>query len=290
MCNLYNLTSNQQATIQFARAMRDLAMGTAVLPAETGQFLLAVVAVSMVATPLLASAGRRSQRWLQVRGSDGHAALQAEAENYVDHVFVAGFGRVGQTVVSLLDELGHKWVAVDLDVARVEGARAKGLQVFYGDAAQEAVTAGANIANARAVVVTLDDPTAARAVLRTVRKELPDIPIIVRARDHGHVRSLVAEGATAVMPETTESSLLLGKAVLGTLGEADNRIEQALGSVRRSIEDGELIRYNRGGGPASSHLHKKPLACSSVSQPYGRLATLVAPPKPQLQYNNIWAA
>ena len=225
---------------EFAFVLFSLAMGTAVLPAQTGQFLLAVVAVSMVATPFLASAGRRSQLWLQLRGTDGRAALEAEAESYSDHVVIAGFGRVGQTVVSLLDELGHKWVAVDLDVARVERARAKGLQVFYGDAAHEAVIAAANVRNARAVVVTLDDPSAARAVLRTLRRELPDLPIIVRARDHDHVGSLVDEGATAVLPETTESSLLLGKVVLGALGEPTARITQAERRVRRSIKDGEL--------------------------------------------------
>ncbi|MBX9462846.1 MAG: monovalent cation:proton antiporter-2 (CPA2) family protein [Aquamicrobium sp.] len=225
---------------EFAFVLFSLAMGTAVLPAQTGQFLLAVVAVSMVATPFLASAGRRSQLWLQLRGTDGRAALEAEAESYSDHVVIAGFGRVGQTVVSLLDELGHKWVAVDLDVARVERARAKGLQVFYGDAAHEAVIAAANVRNARAVVVTLDDPSAARAVLRTLRREFPDLPIIVRARDHDHVGRLVDEGATAVLPETTESSLLLGKVVLGALGEPAARITQAERRVRRSIKDGEV--------------------------------------------------
>lgn len=221
---------------EFAFVLFSLAMGTAVLPAPTGQFLLAVVALSMAATPLLAWAGRRSQRWLELRGMDGRAALEAEAGSCSDHVVVAGFGRVGRVVASLLDELGHRWVAVDLDVSRVEAARAKGLQVFYGDAAQEAITTAANVRNARAVVITLDDPSVARAVLRALRRALPDIPIIVRARDHVHVGSLVRDGATAVLPETTESSLLLGKAVLDSLGEPPTRIEQAVGRVRRAID------------------------------------------------------
>jgi monovalent cation:H+ antiporter-2, CPA2 family len=96
---------------EFAFVLFSLAMGTTILPAQTGQFLLAVVAVSMVTTPLLALAGRRSQGCLQLRGTDGRAALEAEAESYFDHVVIAGFGRVGQTVVRLLDEVGHKWVS-----------------------------------------------------------------------------------------------------------------------------------------------------------------------------------
>jgi hypothetical protein len=70
-----------------------------------------------------------------------------------------------------------------------------------------------------------------------LRRDLPDVPIIVRARDHVHVGSLIDDGATTVLTETTESSLLLGKAVLGSLGESEFRIDQAIGSVRHAIED-----------------------------------------------------
>jgi CPA2 family monovalent cation:H+ antiporter-2 len=222
---------------EFAFVLFSLAMGTALLPGDLGQFLLAIVAVSMAATPLLALAGRKIQHRLERRQVDGRAALLAEAGSYSNHIVIAGYGRVGRTVARLLEELGHKWVAVDLDAGNVAAARLKGLPVFYGDASQPAITEAANVRHARAVVITLDDPPAARATLRALRRELPDVPVIVRARDNVHVGSLRAEGATAVLPETTESSLLLGRAVLGSLGETEIRIDQAVGSVRREISD-----------------------------------------------------
>lgn len=231
---------------EFAFVLFALAMGTAVLPAQTGQFLLAVVALSMAATPLLAWAGRRSQHWLERRGFKGRGALEVEASSYSDHVVIAGFGRVGRVVARLLDDLGHRWVAIDLDVSRVENGLSKGLPVFFGDASREAVITAANVQQARALVVTLDDSAAARAVLRTVRKGLPDLPIVVRANDHFHVGSLINEGATSVLPETMESSLLLGKVVLDSLGDTESRIDQAVGSVRRAIESesGNVKRHN----------------------------------------------
>ncbi len=221
---------------EFAFVLFSLAMGTAVLPAESSQFLLAMVAVSMACTPFLAWAGRRIQRTLELRGQRGRAALSEEARSYSGHVVIAGYGRVGQTVASLLDELGHRWVAVDLDIARVEGSRAIGKPVFFGDAARDEITAAANVRHARAVVITLDDPPAARAVLRALRTQLPDTPIIVRAREQGHVATLAQEGATVVLPETTESSLLLGKSLLSSLGETAEGIDRAMDRVRHSIQ------------------------------------------------------
>ncbi|WP_170984271.1 monovalent cation:proton antiporter-2 (CPA2) family protein [Rhodoligotrophos defluvii] len=229
---------------EFAFVLFSLAMGTAVLPVETGQFLLAVVALSMAATPALAWAGRHAQRWLDSRGLDGRAALEAEAKSYFDHVVIAGFGRVGQTIAQLLGERGHRWIAVDLDVARVEASRAKGLHVFFGDACREAITKAARAQEARAVVITLDDPAAARVVLRNLRRNLPDTPIIVRARDHVEMQALLAEGATRVLPETTESSLLLGKAVLDALGEEEAQIQQAIEAVRQVMQAPARARAN----------------------------------------------
>jgi CPA2 family monovalent cation:H+ antiporter-2 len=187
---------------EFAFVLFSLAMGTAVLPVATGQFLLAVVAISMASTPFLAMAGRRAQAWLEQRGVGGIATLAAEAERYSGHVVIAGFGRVGKTIAQMLEARDLRWVAVDLDAANVAEARAKGLQVFFGDAAKDAITQAARVDHARAAVITLDDPAAAAAVLRCIRKNLPDLPVIVRARDTAHMKDLLRSGATSVMPET----------------------------------------------------------------------------------------
>lgn len=219
---------------EFAFVLFALAMGTAVLSVETGQFLLAVVALTMALTPLLGLAGRRLRAWLEEKGFGGTAALAAEAEFFTDHVVIAGYGRVGRTIAAMLDARNIQWIAVDLDAANVAAARAKGLHVFYGNASNEAIIHAAKVRRARAAVITLDDPAAAASVLRMIRRDLPDMPVIVRARDAENMDELMRHGASNVMPETIESSLLLGGMVLRTLGESDVQIDEVLGSLRRT--------------------------------------------------------
>jgi CPA2 family monovalent cation:H+ antiporter-2 len=220
---------------EFAFVLFSLAMGTAALSVGTGQFLLAAVAVSMAATPLLGRAGRAAQNALERRGLPGRPQLQAEIEADSGHVVIAGFGRVGQMVGKLLDERGHRWVAIDLDSKNVEQSRKEGRPVFYGDASLEEMVAAAKIDSAKAMVITLDDPKAAKSVLMALRRKLPDLPVVVRARHHAHVQELLEKGATTVMPEATESSLLLGAAVLEELGDSKTDVEAAVMSVRRAI-------------------------------------------------------
>jgi CPA2 family monovalent cation:H+ antiporter-2 len=223
---------------EFAFVLFSLAMASGVLPAATGQFLLAVVAISMAVTPLLAMAGRQAQASLEQRGIGGLDALAAGAESYSGHVIIAGFGRVGRTVAKMLDERDQRWIAVDIDPAAVDQARSKGQHVFFGDASQRPIMDAAKVQQARAAVITLDDPFASASILRNIRKDLPDLPVIVRARDLEHMRDLIRHGATSVMPETIESSLLLGGIVLRSLGEADNRVEELIERLRRTSYEG----------------------------------------------------
>lgn len=217
---------------ELAFVLFSLAMGTEALSVETGQFLLAVVAVSMATTPLLARAGRAAQSQLERRGLPSRTQLQTETEAYSGHVVIAGFGRVGQVIGRLLDERGYRWVAVDLDAKNVERSRKERLPVFFGDASQEEMVAAARIDSAKAMVITLDDPEAAKSALAALRRKLPDLPVIVRARHHVHVQELLEKGATTVMPETTESSLLLGAAVLQELGDSKTDVDAAVRTVR----------------------------------------------------------
>lgn len=224
---------------EFAFVLFSLAMSNAVLPPETGHFLVAVVALSMAATPFLAEAGRRYSDRMRRLGLDAQSALEARSNARTGHVVIAGFGRVGQTIGRVLDELGWDWVAIDQDAELVEACRSRGLSVFYGNASQHSLLEAADIHASRSLIITLDDPSAARLILQAVRRELPDLPIVVRARDESHVRALGTSGATSVLPETTEASLLLGRAALSLLGESEARSDMAIANVRRTIGEGK---------------------------------------------------
>ncbi|TIP22061.1 MAG: potassium transporter TrkA, partial [Mesorhizobium sp.] len=90
----------------------------------------------------------------------------------------------------------YRWVAVDLDAKNVERSRKERLPVFFGDASQEEMVAATRIDSAKAMVITLDDPEAAKSVLAALRRKLPDLPVVVRARHHVHVQELLEKGAT----------------------------------------------------------------------------------------------
>lgn len=217
---------------EFAFVLFSLAIAAAVLPLEMGQILLAAVAISMALTPLLASVGRSAQLFLERRGLAGASALASEAESYSGHVIIAGFGRVGQTIGRILEAQGQAWLAIDADAGNVAAARKEGLPVFFGNAGQDAVLQAAGVERARAAVITMDEPEAASAAVAAIRSRLPDLPILVRARDPQHMNDLVTAGANTVLPELTESSLLIGGAVLLAVGTPPERIEQILAQFR----------------------------------------------------------
>jgi CPA2 family monovalent cation:H+ antiporter-2 len=217
---------------EFAFVLFSLAMAAAVLPLEMGQALLAAVAVSMALTPLLARIGRSAQNFLERRGLASASAMAADAENYSGHVIVAGFGRVGRTIGRILEAQGQPWLAIDADAANVAAARKVGLPVFFGDAGQDAVLRAAGAERARAAVITMDEPRSAATAVAVLRARLPDLPILVRARDPQHMNELVAAGASTVMPELTESSLLIGGAVLRAVDTPADQIERILAEFR----------------------------------------------------------
>ncbi|MEE8271069.1 MAG: monovalent cation:proton antiporter-2 (CPA2) family protein, partial [Alphaproteobacteria bacterium] len=140
---------------EFAFVVLGLATDRGIVDRGTGQTLLVAVAISMAVTPLLAVAGKRWSEHLERRGA-GAAELVEEADDLAGHVVIAGFGRVGQTVASLLAANRVPYLALDLDADRVAQGRAQGLPVFFGDASKPNVLRAAGAARARAVAVTLD--------------------------------------------------------------------------------------------------------------------------------------
>jgi CPA2 family monovalent cation:H+ antiporter-2 len=203
---------------EFAFVLFSLAMTAGVIDADLGQVLLAAVALSMALTPLLAAAGRVARTRLERGLQPGADAISIDTEHQSGHVIIGGFGRVGRTIARMLDEQDIAWVAIDHDASNIRAARDKGLPVYFGDAGRREVLDAAGVERAGAAVITMNDPKAAAGAVRALRARLPDLPVLVRARDPGHMRELLAAGASTALPETTEASLMLGGAVLRVLG------------------------------------------------------------------------
>ena len=215
---------------EFAFVLFEAALTHHILAPATGQMLLATVAASMIVTPLLAEAGRSlAQRLGRPAAGDLHA-LREDALSLTDHVVVAGFGRVGQTVAKVLAAADIPYVALDLDPGRVRRCRAAGLPAFFGDASRVDVLAAAGAGRARAAVLTMDQAAAVDRAVAALHQHFPELRIFVRGHDPRHGRELARRGATAVVPEAVEASLQLGGIVLTAVGasggEAARIIEQ----------------------------------------------------------------
>jgi CPA2 family monovalent cation:H+ antiporter-2 len=186
----------------------------------------------MAVTPVLAALGRAVAARLQHRTGTDLAALQAEAEAHADHVVIAGFGRVGQTVAKVLGAADIPYVALDLDHARVARCRARGLPAFYGDASRVDVLSAAGAGRARAAVLTMDHPAAIDRAVAALHQHFPELRIFVRGRDPHHGRRLAESGATAVVPEAVEASLQLGGIVLTAVGASPEDAAQIIAQFR----------------------------------------------------------
>jgi len=236
---------------EFGFVTLGLAQKSNLLAPQHAQLLFLLVALSMAMTPFLASTGSRIAASIErKRGLIG--ARKEDVKNAKDYVVVAGFGRVGQSVCELLDARLVRYMAFDMNPGKVIEARNKGLPVFFGDACRPEVLKAAGIKSPKAVVVTLDDKHGASKAVNALRREYPTIQIFVRAKDAKHQKMLQLGGATAIVPELLESSLLLGGAVLLSYGtpieEVNSLIEEAR---KKTLLDAGLDISGLAGYPSS---------------------------------------
>jgi monovalent cation:H+ antiporter-2, CPA2 family len=200
---------------EFAFVILGQAMDQKLVDRMTGQALQVAATLSMVAIPFLAALGAR------IGGRRISPADLPEAEGDAPaepRVLIAGYGRVGRLVGEMLRRHDIAWVAVEHDARLVEAARRAGEVLFFGDAARPDFLARCGLAVAPALVVTMDDPDGAEAIVSIAREMRPDLTIVARARDARHAQRLYDLGATDAVPETVEASLQLSEALLVEIG------------------------------------------------------------------------
>lgn len=202
------------------------------LDMETTQILLAGVTLTMVATPLMAYLGKQSSAFLSRRETISITGVEQIEEWLQDHVLIAGFGRVGQTVAKMLSTSGIAYVALDLDARRIEACRTKGMNVFFGDASQLEILNAAGTSRARGAVITIDQPATADHIVTTLQEFFPELPTFFRARDLPHSRRLETEGATRAIPETLEASLQLGGIAMTFMGASADAVAEVIEELR----------------------------------------------------------
>ncbi len=222
---------------EFGVALGSVAVASGLIPPPLGQPLLLSLVLSMVLSPLILNHNKRIARFLLRERGPPRTAFEREGEATGEigqraHVILCGFGRVGQNVARVLESQGFEYIALDLDPARIAAARQAGDPVIFGDSSDEQILARAGLDAATAVVISFSDPATAIGILRTVRRQRPDVPVLVRTQDDARIKELQEAGATEVVPETFEASLMLVSHVLMLLQVPVSRVVRTIGDIR----------------------------------------------------------
>ena len=190
--------------------------------------VLASMVLSMLATPFLIQYSNvivnklSASDWLMQSVALTSIAKKAIAAER--HVIICGYGRSGQNLARLLAPEKIPYMALDLDPDRVRQAAAAGQSVVFGDAARLQSLMAAGLARAAAVVITYHDTPSALKILRQVQEHAPKVPVIVRTIDDADIEKLRAAGATEVVPEAIEGSLMLAGHALALVGVPMQRV------------------------------------------------------------------
>ena len=227
---------------EFGFALLILLLRKSLLDPAIVQPLLAATVLSMVLSPLIIRHNRRITRIiLRESGNPLTEAMRHEQVTLAaagrDHVVICGFGRVGQNIARVLEQAGFEYIALDVDPYRIRTGRQAGDPVVYGDAGQVKVLENVGLAQASVVVITFANPDVALRILRAVRELRTDVPILVRTQDDTKLTELQAAGATEVVPETFEASLML-------LSHLLLLVKLPVGAVIRTVNDIRSHRYS----------------------------------------------
>jgi CPA2 family monovalent cation:H+ antiporter-2 len=213
---------------EFGFVLLNLTAGAQLIDPFIIQLVLASMVLSMLVAPFIIAKSDQivmkiaSNEWMMQSLQLTQIASRTMATQ--KHVIVAGFGRSGQSLATLLTEEKVAYQALDLDPERVQEAQAAGANVSYGDAARRESLVAAGIYRASAMVITYASTASQLKVLHLVHELAPTLPVIVRSYDDTDLELLKKAGAAEVVPEALEGSLMLASHALVMMGVPLRRV------------------------------------------------------------------
>jgi CPA2 family monovalent cation:H+ antiporter-2 len=222
---------------EFGFVLLDLSLESGLVPGQAGQILFAAIIFSMAVSPFLirynASLAKRFCTMRQIGGEHQVMHELAEEAGHLErHVILCGYGRIGQNLGRMLQQEGFNFVALELDPSVVREAREAGEPVHFGDSARREILDAAGLARASVLVISFADHHTAMKILHRIQEARPQLPVLVRTRDDSHLEELEAAGATQVMPEVVEASLMMGGQLLLLLKVPGSRIFKIMREIR----------------------------------------------------------
>lgn len=215
---------------EFGFVVLTVGINNKLIDPQQSQTVVAAVVLSIIVAPFLIRYNKVLGNWffnrvqeLPVPETKPHELASHTAE-LKDHVIICGFGRVGQILSRFLEQEDIPSVALDLDPVRLSSSSLAGEHAFFGDVRRPDVLAAAGLARARMVVISFADEPAALETLHHIRALRLDVPVFVRTRNDSNLKAFQDAGATEVVPESLEASLMLASHLLLTLGVPASRI------------------------------------------------------------------
>ncbi|MBT1444783.1 monovalent cation:proton antiporter-2 (CPA2) family protein [Shewanella sp. JM162201] len=220
---------------EFSFVVLALAVNYQLLDKEVSTMLVMVAVLSMAIAPtLVRHAVDISKLILGLKPAATQPLNAPKVEEDTELVLILGYGRVGQTIARFLKAEAVPYLALDLDPTRVQEAKRAGQPVYFGDACKRSILKQAGIVHAKMVVLTFCESRAVDEVIHLCRALAPDAKILVRTRDDSELKLLEQAGASQVIPETLEGSLMLVSQVLFQCGVPLSRILKRLEFERRN--------------------------------------------------------
>lgn len=223
---------------EFGLALLALALSANLYTMIESQIILASIVLTMVIAPfMINNNGQLTKKVFRTSYSQNRNEMLEEVESVSrdlsDHVIICGYGRIGQNIGRLLENEGLHFSALDLDPVIVSEARAAGDLVNYGDSTRADILEAAGLMRAKVLVISYDNIHSSLKIVEQVRMLRSDIPILVRTADDANLEKLQKAGATEVIPETLEASLMMASHVLVLMQVPVTRILRHVQGVRK---------------------------------------------------------
>jgi monovalent cation:proton antiporter-2 (CPA2) family protein len=217
---------------EFGFVLFGLAALSGILQDELFHILTLLIALTMVATPLMVHLSEFINHRLD-KNNDQHDVSTKHLTPEETHVIIAGFGRVGQRIAKILQTAGVPYIAIESNADRALEGRQNGFTVFYGNASRVDVLKAAGAGQARALVCTLDQAVPAVRLVKISRQHYPNITIHARGHDRQHCDQLLEAGATVAVSETLEASLQISEDIIKTMGVFDGNATEIIELFRK---------------------------------------------------------
>lgn len=224
---------------EFGLVLITLALSYSLIPPDIGQLLLTSAVISMMISAFLIKFnGRIAKRVFPETYGKGQVeishTIEANTQYLKDHVILCGFGRVGQTTAKFLKKSSVPFIALDLDILRVKEAQQAGENVYYGDSSKQSILGATHIDTARILIITFTEYHTTLKILKAAKTLRPDLQILVRTHDDSHVNDILEAGATEVIPDIFESSIMLASHLLLMIGQPPSQVLKQTREVRKN--------------------------------------------------------